>query len=99
MHRTAFPWLRHGSRQARMKVAILETGRPPASLAPRFGDYVDMFRTLVGPGFEMSSYDVENGVLPARASDHDAYLITGSPAGVYEERPWIAPLIHFLRSA
>ena len=28
----------------------------------------------------------------------DAYLITGSPAGVYEDLPWIAPLTTFLRA-
>ncbi|MFL6801893.1 MAG: type 1 glutamine amidotransferase, partial [Sphingomicrobium sp.] len=30
---------------------------------------------------------------------YDAILITGSPAGVYDPLPWIAPLIEFIRSA
>jgi GMP synthase-like glutamine amidotransferase len=82
-----------------MRLGILETGRPPASLAPRFGDYVEMFRHLVGPRFETSAYPVDRGALPGRVGDHDAYLITGSPAGVYEDLPWIEPLKAFLREA
>jgi GMP synthase-like glutamine amidotransferase len=82
-----------------VKVAILETGRPPAQLAAEHGDYIAMFRSLIGPEFVTDAYHVEAGELPARPGDHDAYLITGSPAGVYEDRPWIARLSTFLRQA
>ncbi len=82
-----------------MKVAILETGKPPAPLAPRFGDYPAMFQRLLGPGFETVTYDAEAGALPERPDAHGAYLITGSPAGVYEGLPWIEPLKTFLRQA
>lgn len=80
-----------------MKLAILETGRPPEALVPTFGRYPDMFRRLLGA--EAPSYDVTAGEFPASVSDHDAYLVTGSPAGVYDPLPWIAPLQHFLRAA
>ena len=82
-----------------MNVGILETGRPPGDLAQRFGDYPAMFRDLLGPGFETTSYDVQSGRLPERPEAHDAYLVTGSSAGVYEDRPWIEPLKAFLRTA
>jgi GMP synthase-like glutamine amidotransferase len=81
-----------------MKVAILETGKPPGTLAEQFGDYPAMFARLLGPGFETESFDVEAGELPDPAA-HEACLITGSPAGVYEPLPWIAPLQDFIRSA
>jgi len=81
-----------------MKVAILETGRPPGTLADTFGDYPAMFEQLLGPGFEAKSFDVQAGELPDPAA-HGAYLITGSPAGVYEPLPWIEPLQEFIRSA
>ena len=81
-----------------MKLAILETGAPPGDLASRFGDYPAMFRALLGEGFEVESFDVQRGRFPASGS-HDAYLITGSPAGVYEPLPWIAELLDFIRSA
>jgi GMP synthase-like glutamine amidotransferase len=81
-----------------MKVAILETGRPPGSLAEEFGDYPTMFARLLGPGFEVESFDVQTGNLPEPAA-HGAYLITGSPAGVYDPLPWIEPLQQFIRDA
>lgn len=81
-----------------MKLAILETGRPPGDLACRFGDYPAMFAGLLGSGFEVESFDVPAGRFPDRSS-HDAILITGSPAGVYEPLPWIEPLQQFIRTA
>ncbi len=69
-----------------MKIGILETGRPPGNLAEQFGDYPQMFAALLGPGFEVESFDVQAGRLPQPASC-GAYLITGSPAGVYEPSP------------
>jgi GMP synthase-like glutamine amidotransferase len=82
-----------------MKLAILETGTPPGDLAETYGDYPAMFRDLLGEGFEMDSFDVAAGNYPARVEDYDAYLITGSPAGVYEDLPWIAELSTFLKRA
>lgn len=81
-----------------MKLGILETGYPPGNLAQEFGDYPAMFQRLLGDGFEVQSYDVQKGELPD-AGAHGAYLITGSPAGVYDPYPWIAPLMEFIRSA
>jgi GMP synthase-like glutamine amidotransferase len=82
-----------------MDVAILEAGKPPAELAARFGTYPEMFADLLGPGFGTVSYDVQAGELPQRPEAHSAYLITGSAAGVYEDRPWIEALKSFLRGA
>ena len=82
-----------------MKIAILETGRPPGELAEQFGDYPAMFAQLLGPEFEMETFDVAAGELPDSANGHAAYLITGSPAGVYEPLPWIEPLQQFIRNA
>ena len=82
-----------------MKLAILETGRPPGDLADRFGDYPSMFGEMLGPEFELETFDVEAGELPKDPGEHAAYLITGSPAGVYEPLPWIEPLQEFIRSA
>ena len=81
-----------------MKLAILETGYPPGKLADEFGSYPQMFERLLGPGFDVETFDVQEGKLPERR-EHDAYLITGSPAGVYDPLPWIAPLMDFIRSA
>ena len=81
-----------------MKLAILETGRPPSDLAQRFGDYPKMFAEMLGPDFAVQSFDVTAGDFPDPAA-HDAMLITGSPAGVYEEHAWLAGLFDFIRAA
>ena len=82
-----------------MKLAILETGTPPGDLESRFGDYPAMFARMLGSGFDFESFDVQSGRLPRYPDGHDAYLITGSPAGVYDPLPWIAPLMDFIRAA
>jgi GMP synthase-like glutamine amidotransferase len=78
---------------------VLETGAPPPSLQPRFGDYPGMFRRLLGEGYDWTVYDVQAGRWPAAPEDNDAYLVTGSSAGVYDELPWIGSLMDFLRGA
>jgi GMP synthase-like glutamine amidotransferase len=82
-----------------MEIAVLRTGGPPPGLAPRFGAYEDMFARLLGPGFEVRAYDVEGGAPLPSPDAHPAFLVTGSAAGVYESRPWIPPLLAFLREA
>ena len=82
-----------------MTLAILETGTPPAPLEARFGRYPEMFSELLGGDLAFERYDVISGELPGDPSDHDAYLITGSAAGVYEPLEWIEPLKAFLRAA
>ena len=82
-----------------MKLAILETGHPPGDLQERFGSYPAMFAKILGPEFEIESLDVPAGELPEGPGEHGAYLITGSPAGVYDPLPWIAPLCRFIREA
>ncbi len=82
-----------------MKLAILETGRPPGDLAERFGDYPAMFARLLGPQFELEPFDIAAGELPTDPARHEAYLVTGSPAGVYDPLPWIVTLKDFIREA
>ncbi len=82
-----------------MKLGILETGRPPGDLAERFGDYPTMFARMLGEEFEIDTIDVEAGNLPRDAAAYEAYLVTGSSAGVYDPLPWIAELSGFLRAA
>ena len=82
-----------------MKIGILETGEPPAYLEQRFGRYERMFQELLGPDYALTNYNVVGGAFPARAEDEQAYIVTGSPAGVYDAFHWIDQLKGFLRSA
>jgi GMP synthase-like glutamine amidotransferase len=81
-----------------MRVAVLQPGEPPAALADRFGDYGDMFERLLAMG-TLSRFAVNHGQWPKAPQEFDAYIITGSPAGVYDPLPWIAELKAFLRAA
>ncbi len=80
-------------------IAILCTGEPPGHLIARFGHYDTMFAAMLGEDFATTTYDVVAGAYPSAPSDHHAYLITGSRAGVHDALPWIDPLKRFLRDA
>ncbi len=80
-----------------MTIGILETGRPPVALRAQWGTYDDMIRTMLGRGRQYRSYDVQAGELPADPAECSAYVITGSPAGVYDDLPWIPPFLDVLR--
>ena len=58
-----------------------------------------MFERLLGNGIDYDSFDVPAGELPGVPGAHDAYLITGAAAGVYDGLPWIHELAAFLRAA
>ncbi len=83
-----------------MKLGILKTDAVRPEWVPEFGEYPDMFIALLGrvdPELEFAVYDVEQGEYPADIDEVDAYLITGSKSSVYEDKPWIATLIEFVR--
>jgi GMP synthase-like glutamine amidotransferase len=88
-----------GSEAQTMRIGILETGEPPAPLGERFGRYDSMFRKLLGEEYDFTTYEVRQGELPTDPTEQDAYIVTGSPAGVYDDLPWIEPLKQFLRAA
>ncbi|MBO9396066.1 type 1 glutamine amidotransferase [Shimia sp. R9_2] len=83
-----------------MKIGILLTGHTPDELAPHYGNYIEMFKTLLsGQDFEFAGYKVVDGEFPASIEECDGWLITGSKHGVYEDHDWIPPLEDFIREA
>lgn len=85
-----------------MKIGILETGEVHPDLIGRHGDYPGMFRDLLSaadPTLEFETVHVVAGEMPAGPTAADAWLVTGSRHGVYDDLPWIAPLRDFLRAA
>jgi GMP synthase-like glutamine amidotransferase len=81
-----------------MILGILQTGRVSEEASALYGGYLDMFARLFEPrGFELRLWQVVDGEFPEGADAADAWLITGSPHGVYEDRPWIAPLEALIR--
>ncbi|AYG61847.1 type 1 glutamine amidotransferase [Rhizobium jaguaris] len=82
----------------KINVGILKPGSAPEKLAAIQGDYDARFRALLGEdAFAFATYDIENGVFPESATAADAWIITGSRHGVYEDHPWIAPLEQLIR--
>ena len=83
-----------------MKLGILKTDTVRPQWARNFGQYPDMFVTLLSkadPSMEFVTYDVEGGQYPQDIDEVDAYLITGSKSSVYDDKLWIPPLIEFVQ--
>ena len=80
-----------------MHIGILETGHPPERLGGRFPSYAAMVEALIGDGHVYEGFDVTAGQWPETPDAFDAYVITGSPASVYDATPWVADLLAFLR--
>lgn len=85
-----------------MRLTIIQTGDVPEPLRNNFGPYHAMFERMfdgTGNGF---SYEVatayDNSLLPD-PTRIEGIVITGSPAGVYEDHPWLPPLREFIRRA
>ena len=78
-----------------MKIGILETGEVQPALKARFGDYPAMFQALLGaadPSLDFATVRVVSGETPTSPGQADAWLVTGSRHGVYDDLPWIEPL-------
>ncbi|MBA9071008.1 GMP synthase-like glutamine amidotransferase [Methylobacterium sp. RAS18] len=80
-----------------MNIAILETGHPPERLGGRFPSYGAMVEALIGDGHAFTGFDVTAGHWPEAPEAFDAFVITGSPASVYDATPWVEDLLAFLR--
>ena len=82
-----------------MHIGILETGAPPGDLAEKHGTYAMMMAALLGPTHRYTRYDVRGGELPVSPDACDAYVVTGSAAGVNDGHGWFESLARFLRTA
>lgn len=85
-----------------MKLTIIQTGEVPAPLRGRFGPYRQMFETMfdgTGQGFSYDLVAASDGAPLPDPRTLDGIVITGSPAGVYDDYPWLDPLRAFIRDA
>jgi len=83
-----------------VKIGILKTDAVREEWVAKHGEYPDMFMTLLGsrdPDLEFLVFDVRQGDYPDDIDQLDAYLITGSRHSVYDDLPWIEPLMSFVR--
>lgn len=85
-----------------MKLTILHTGDAPAPLRERFPAYPEMIRHMfeaVGARFDYETIRVHDGEALPDPGGPEGVVITGSPAGVYDDLPWLAPLRAFIGEA
>lgn len=85
-----------------MKLTILEAGRAPGALASQFPSYPAMFERLLSgadAGLTFETVRLLDGEALPDPARLEAALITGSPAGVYDQTPWMDPLRTFVRKA
>ena len=85
-----------------LRIAILQTGHNNPNLPKTLREYPQMFRDLLLPlapdgALELTNFAVVDGIFPKNVTDFDGYIITGSRHGVYEDLPFIAPLMQFIR--
>jgi GMP synthase-like glutamine amidotransferase len=90
-----------------MLIGILQTDSVLEPFASQYGEYPDMFRAVLAspearpPGMKAPTFlDVaaQRGEYPEPGAC-DGYVITGSRHSVYDDLPWIPPLVAFLREA
>ena len=85
-----------------MRLGILQAGENSKNMPAGTPAYPELFRGLfdrAGADFDITFVQVRLGEFPASVDDYDAYLVTGSAAGVYDDLDWIAPLEVFIRDA
>ena len=84
------------------KITIIETGVISPEPRAQHGSFPQMFERLLGAADAKASFAtvrlMDGEALPD-PKNLEAILITGSPAGVYEDLDWIAPLERFARTA
>jgi len=81
-------------------IGILQADSVREEFQPRFGDYPEMFETVLGktdPAVEFRHYNVELGEYPQDLDECDGYVITGSKKSVYDDEQWIHELMGFTR--
>jgi GMP synthase-like glutamine amidotransferase len=85
-----------------LKITIIETGVVSPKTRAQHGSFPQMFERLIGEADASATFAtvrlMEGEALPD-PENLDAILLTGSPAGVYDDLDWIAPLERFVRAA
>ncbi len=80
------------------RLGVLVCGQAPRAVTDRHGPYLDWFTALLAPhGFDLIPWNAEALHLPANPAEADAWLITGSPHGVYEDHAFLPPLEALVR--
>ncbi len=82
-----------------LRIATLKTDSVRPEWVGEFGEYPDMFENVLrkcDTPLLFKTFDAQREEYPGDIDEYDAYLITGSKSSVYDQDPWIPPLIEFV---
>ena len=85
-----------------LRLGILLAGETGADMRPDNPTYQKMYSDFFAPCQARLKFDfiqVRHGEFPESLADYDAYLISGSRHGVYDDLPWLPRLIDFIHEA
>ena len=82
-----------------VKLCILQAGEFSPEMDASIPRYEPLYRSLFSPfdDYELTFFRVRDDIFPENIADHDAFLITGSAAGTYDDHPWIGRLSELVR--
>jgi GMP synthase-like glutamine amidotransferase len=84
-----------------MHLAVLMTNTDESDFAqahPKDGEKFAQLIHMVRPDWTITSYTVKDGVFPNNINDYDGFMITGSPASVHDDAPWVGQLLDIIRA-
>ena len=80
-----------------MRIGLLRCDDIFEDLRPEYSGYHQLFTNLFAAtgdeSVEFTDLPVYQGTFPSAPDEYDAWLITGSARGVYEDEPWIRSLL------
>jgi len=85
-----------------MRICVMVCAHVAPELEDVLDSYFQLFSRLLGPHLpeaEFTESPVIDGIFPASVEEHDVYVFTGSPHGVYEDLDWIRRAKDFVREA
>ena len=85
-----------------LRLGILLAGETGEDMRPHNPTYQNMYSDFFAPCKARLIFDfihVRHGGFPENLTDYDAYLISGSRHGVYDDLPWMQHLVDFIREA
>jgi GMP synthase-like glutamine amidotransferase len=83
-----------------MHIAILMTNTDDSAFAQSWPKDGEKFSALIGrlrPDWQFSVFSVKDGHFPADLAAFDGFIITGSPASVHDDQPWVQQLMAQIR--
>jgi len=83
-----------------MHIAILMANTDESEFAQRHPKDGEKFARLISPlrpDWRFTTIAVKDGEFPADLSGYDGFIITGSPASVHDDAPWVHRLMQVIR--